>query len=64
MTIEQLKIFNFIIITNSVVNLGISTDLDMEVYTNHGMKKTNINFEIPAFFIQNLVALPFESSEN
>ena len=34
------------IFTNSVINLGISTDLDFNVCTTHGMRKTDIKFEI------------------
>ena len=34
------------IYTNSVVNLGIATDLDLNVCTTHGMKKTDITFKI------------------
>jgi hypothetical protein len=40
------QFFNDKILTNSIVNLGISTDLNLDVYTNHGMKETDINFEI------------------
>jgi hypothetical protein len=34
------------VLTNSVVNLGLATDLDLDVCTTHGMKRTNITFDI------------------
>ncbi len=34
------------ILTNSAINLGIATDLGLDVYTTHGMKETDIKFEI------------------
>lgn len=34
------------ILTNSIVNLGITTDLNLDVCTTHGMKETDIKFEI------------------
>jgi len=34
------------ILTNSVVTLGIATDLNLNVCTTHGMKKTNTKFKI------------------
>jgi hypothetical protein len=40
------QFFNEKLLTNAVVNLGISTDLDLGVYTTHGMKPTDIHFTI------------------
>jgi len=40
------QFFNNEILTNSMVNLAIATDLDFDVFTNHGMKKSNIKFNI------------------
>ncbi|MFE3846128.1 FIST N-terminal domain-containing protein [Thermoplasmatota archaeon] len=34
------------ILTNSTINLGIATDLNFDVCTTHGMKETDIKFEI------------------
>ena len=34
------------ILTNSVINLGFSTNLNLDVCTTHGMKETNITFDI------------------
>ena len=41
--------YNFVnkeIVTNSVVSLGISTDLNLDSCTTHGMKGTNLSFDI------------------
>lgn len=38
--------FNDAILSNSVVNLGISTDLNLNICTTHGMKRTGITFNI------------------
>lgn len=38
--------FNHEILTNHVLTLGLSTDLNLDVCTTHGMKETNIKFEI------------------
>jgi len=40
------QFFNNKIFTNYVINMGITTDLDLNVCTTHGMKKTDIKFEI------------------
>jgi len=40
------QFFNNKIFTNHVINMGITTDLDLNVCTTHGMKKTDIKFEI------------------
>jgi hypothetical protein len=40
------QFFNDKILTNAVVNLGISTDLDLDVCTTHGMKETDLRFTI------------------
>lgn len=34
------------VMTNSLVSLGFATDLDLDVCTTHGMKKTRADFEI------------------
>lgn len=44
--INNFQFYNDRILTNSVVSLGLSTDLDLQVCTTHGMKKTDTNFEI------------------
>jgi hypothetical protein len=44
--ISNYQFFGNKILTNSVVNLGLATDLDLNVCTTHGMKRTNIKFEI------------------
>lgn len=38
--------FNDKILTNAVVNLGVATNLDLGVYTTHGMKQTDLHFTI------------------
>lgn len=40
------QFFNDKILSNAVVNLGVATDLDMGVYTTHGMKPTDLHFTI------------------
>jgi len=44
--ISNYQFFNDEIFTNSVVNLGVATDLYLDICTTHGMKKTDIKFEI------------------
>ena len=44
--IRNFQFFNNEVLTNSLVNLGISTDMEIDVKTTHGMKKTEINFDI------------------
>jgi len=44
--IDNYQFLNNRILNNSVVNLGISTDLNFNVYTTHGMEKTEKTFEI------------------
>ena len=44
--ISNYQFFNNKVLTNSLVNLGFATDLDINVCTTHGMKRTNIKFEI------------------
>ena len=58
--IYNFQFFNKEIMTNSVVSLGISTDLDMDACTNHGMKKTDIKLKITKkdFSESNLVFTP------
>jgi hypothetical protein len=43
---RNFQFFNDKILTNAVVNLGIATDLGLDVCTTHGMKKTDLHFTI------------------
>ncbi len=43
---KNYQFFGHNVLTNAVVNLGISTDLHLDVCTTHGMKKTNLHFTI------------------
>ena len=43
---KNYQFFNDKILTNTVVNLGIATDLDLDVHTTHGMKETDLHFTI------------------
>ena len=43
---KNYQFFNDEILTNTVVNLGLSTDLDLNVCTTHGMKETDLHFTI------------------
>lgn len=40
------QFYNDKILTNAVVNLGVATDLSLNVYTTHGMKETDLHFTI------------------
>jgi hypothetical protein len=40
------QFFNDKILTNAVVNLGLATDLNLNVCTTHGMKETDLHFTI------------------
>jgi hypothetical protein len=40
------QFFNDRILTNAVVNLGLATDLNLNVCTTHGMKETDLHFTI------------------
>lgn len=40
------QFFNETLLTNSVVNLGVATDLDLDAYTTHGMRPTDLKFTI------------------
>jgi len=40
------QFYNNSVLTNSIVNLGITTDLDLDVYTTHGMSPSGIDFDI------------------
>jgi hypothetical protein len=40
------QFFNDKILTNTMVNLGVATDLDFNVCTTHGMKETDLHFTI------------------
>ncbi|MEF8879310.1 MAG: FIST N-terminal domain-containing protein [Candidatus Thermoplasmatota archaeon] len=44
--LRNYQFLNNEVLKNSIVNLGISTDLDLDVFTTHGMKKTNVKFDI------------------
>ena len=44
--VSNYQFFNGNLLTNSVVNLGVSTNFNLDVHTTHGMKKTDIKFEI------------------
>jgi hypothetical protein len=44
--IRNYQFYNEQLFTNAVVNLGIATDLDLDVHTTHGMKATNLEFTI------------------
>jgi len=44
--INHFQFLNDKILTNSIVSLGFSTDLNQNALTTHGMKKSDINFEI------------------
>jgi hypothetical protein len=51
--IRNYQFINNTILTNAVVNLGIATDLDFNVCTTHGMKKTNLYFNITKLSARN-----------
>jgi hypothetical protein len=44
--LSNYQFFDNKIHTNSVVNLGIATDMDLDVCTTHGMEKSGISFDI------------------
>ena len=44
--IRHYQFYNDRIYTNSVLSLGISTDINLDVFTTHGMKQTDIKFDI------------------
>ena len=44
--IRNYQFFNDKLLTNTIVNLGVATDLDLNVRTTHGMKKTDLHFTI------------------
>jgi hypothetical protein len=44
--LKNYQFFNDEVLTNSVVNLGLATDLSLDVHTTHGMKETDQNFTI------------------
>lgn len=44
--VSNYQFLNDNVLKNSIVALGISTDLDLKVSTTHGMKKTDVKFEI------------------
>lgn len=44
--IRNYQFFNETLLTNSVVNLGVATDLDLDAYTTHGMRPTDLKFTI------------------
>jgi hypothetical protein len=44
--IRNYQFYNKKVLTNAVVNLGVATDLSLNVYTTHGMKETDLHFTI------------------
>ena len=44
--IRNYQFFNTTVSTDSVVNLGLTSDLNVDAYTTHGMKTTDIKFKI------------------
>jgi hypothetical protein len=44
--VRNYQFFNHELLTNSMVNLGVATNLDLNVCTTHGMKETNLHFTI------------------
>lgn len=44
--LKNFQFYNNSVLTNSLVNLGISTDFEIDVCTTHGMKRTDITMEI------------------
>lgn len=44
--ISNYQFYNDKIYTNTIVNLGLSTNIDYDVFTNHGMEKTDVSFDI------------------
>lgn len=44
--VKNYQFYNDKIFTNAVVNLGVATNLNFDVHTTHGMKDTNIHFNI------------------
>lgn len=53
--IRNYQFFNHTILTNTMVNLGLATDLDLKVCTTHGMKKTDLHFTITELGAKNHV---------
>jgi hypothetical protein len=43
---KNYQFFNDKILTNAVVNLGVATDLNLDICTTHGMKATDLHFTI------------------
>jgi len=43
---KNYQFYNDKVLTNAVVNLGVATNLDLGVYTTHGMKPTDLHFTI------------------
>jgi len=44
--INNYQFYNDHVLTNAVVNLGIATDMDLDVCTTHGMKQSDVHFKI------------------
>ncbi|KYK23233.1 hypothetical protein AYK24_07795 [Thermoplasmatales archaeon SG8-52-4] len=44
--LRNYQFLNKDVLTNYTINLGLSMDIDLDVCTTHGMKKTDLNFEI------------------
>jgi hypothetical protein len=44
--LRNYQFLNKDVLTNYTLNLGLAMDMDLDVCTTHGMKKTDLNFEI------------------
>lgn len=44
--ISNYQFCNDKVYTNTIINLGLSTDMDLDVFTTHGMKKSDVSFDI------------------
>jgi hypothetical protein len=53
--IRNYQFYNDKLLTNTMVNLGVATDIDLHVRTTHGMKKTNLHFTITKLGAKNHV---------
>ena len=53
--IKNYQFYNDTLLTNTIVNLGVATDLDLDVRTTHGMKKTDLHFTITKLGARNHV---------
>jgi hypothetical protein len=44
--LDNFQFINDTVVTNSIANLGVYTNLDLDVCTTHGMRETDIKFKI------------------